>query len=98
MECAELGRLELQVDDLLRVVEDLQAENKYLRNQLARQARAKSLWYQNTRRAAGKIKKIISENSQIDTVVIGFMPSDLVYEERWTYGEDVLANKYNKYS
>jgi uncharacterized protein (TIGR02449 family) len=60
MESVELGRLELQIDQLLRLVGDLQAENKYLRNQMVRYAREKNLWYQNNRQTAGKIKKIIS--------------------------------------
>ena len=60
METVELNRLEAQIDLLLRVLEDLQAENKYLRNQIARYAREKSVQYQNNRQVAGKIKKIIS--------------------------------------
>ncbi len=60
MASVELGRLELQIDHLLRLVGDLQAENKYLRNQMVRYAREKNLWYQNNRHTAGKIKKIIS--------------------------------------
>jgi uncharacterized protein (TIGR02449 family) len=60
MESVELGRLELQIDHLLRLVGDLQAENKYLRNQMVRYTREKNLWYQNNRQMAGKIKKIIT--------------------------------------
>lgn len=60
METVELNHLESQIDRLLRVLEDLQAENKYLRNQVARHAREKSLQYQNNRQTVGKIKKIIS--------------------------------------
>lgn len=57
---AALTELEKQIEQLLRIVDDLQAENKYLRNQMARHARAKSLWQQNSRQTAAKIKKIIS--------------------------------------
>ena len=54
MASVELGRLELQIDHLLRLVGDLQAENKYLRNQMMRYAREKNLWYQNNRQMAGE--------------------------------------------
>ena len=60
MEMIELVHLEKQIDHLLIVLESLQAENNHLRNQLARNARDKSLCYQNNRQLAGKIKKIIS--------------------------------------
>lgn len=60
MQHVELDQLERKIEQLLRVVDDLYAENKYLRNQIARQARAKSLWRQNSRQTAAKIKKIIS--------------------------------------
>ncbi len=60
MEIVELDRLELQIERLLRNLEDLQAENKHLRSQIARHARDKSVQYQNNRQAAGKIRKIIS--------------------------------------
>lgn len=60
MQNAALTELERQIEQLLRAVDDLQAENKYLRNQLARHARAKSMWHQNSRQTAAKIKKIIS--------------------------------------
>ena len=60
MESVELNRLEAQIDHLLRVLEDLRTENQYLRNQVARHAREKSVQYQNNRQAVGKIKKIIS--------------------------------------
>lgn len=59
MESVELGNLEMQVDYLLKVLQDLRSENKYLRNQIARYAREKSGWYQNNREIAVKIKKII---------------------------------------
>jgi uncharacterized protein (TIGR02449 family) len=60
MQNTELGQLEVQIEQLLRVMDDLQAENKYLRHQLARHARAKSLWHQTSRQTAAKIKKIIN--------------------------------------
>lgn len=60
MEIAELSRLELKLDHLLQMLHDLQAENSHLRNQIARHAREKNLWYQNNRYLVGKIKKIIS--------------------------------------
>ncbi len=60
MQHVELDQLERKIEQLLRVVDDLYAENKYLRNQIARQARAKNLWRQNSRQTAAKIKKIIS--------------------------------------
>lgn len=60
MESIELSRLEAQVSHLLRVLDDLRVENKYLRNQLARHAREKSGWYQHKRDVASKINKIVS--------------------------------------
>lgn len=60
MQNTELCQLEMQIEQLLRSMDDLQAENKYLRNQLARHARAKSLWRSNSLQTAAKIKKIIS--------------------------------------
>ncbi len=60
MEMAELAHLEKQINDLLTVLDGLQAENRHLRNQLARNARDKCLYYQNNRQLIVKIKKIIS--------------------------------------
>lgn len=60
MEVADFSQLELEVGHLLSALEELQLENKHLRNQLARYAREKSLIYQQNRQTADKIKKIIS--------------------------------------
>lgn len=61
MGIVELAGLELQVEHLLKTLEDLKAENHYLRHQMARFAREKSLTAHNNRLLAGKVRKIISQ-------------------------------------
>ena len=60
MEIIELGRLEMQIDRLMCIVEKLRSENTHLRSLAARHAREKSAWFQQNRETIGKIKKIIS--------------------------------------
>ncbi len=60
MEIIELTKLELKVERLLNALEELKAENKHLRNQVARHAREKSVQYQNNQQVVGKIRKIIN--------------------------------------
>lgn len=61
MESVEFNCLEMQVERLLRILADLQAENKNLRHQLARNAREKVLWIQHNQQTAMQIRRIISQ-------------------------------------
>ncbi len=55
----ELTCLEAQIEQLLKVLQELRAENKTLRNQIARITREKNLIYQNNQKVASNIKNVI---------------------------------------
>ncbi len=61
MTTLELSGLEYQVDHLLRSLERLKAENISLRQKLSSSIRERSELLEKNRKAADKIKKIISQ-------------------------------------
>ena len=65
MEAIQLTRLEAQIDQLLRQLEELQTENRCLREQLSRHAREKSTWYHQNRKVAGEVKKVIGNLKEV---------------------------------
>lgn len=61
MTTLELSGLEYQVDHLLRSLERLKAENISLRQKLSSSIRERSELLEKNRKAADKIKKVISQ-------------------------------------
>jgi len=61
MDTAQLTELELQVDFLLRTVEELKAENKSLRQRVASAVQDRSELQERHAQATGAIKTIIGQ-------------------------------------
>lgn len=61
MTTLEISGLEYQIDRLLRSLESLKAENHSLRQKLSSSIRERSELIEKNRKAAAKIKKIISQ-------------------------------------
>lgn len=61
MTTLELSGLEYQVDHLLRYLERLKAENNSLRQKLSSSIRERSKLLEKNRKAAVKIKKVITQ-------------------------------------
>lgn len=59
MNTIELSRLEAEVEQLLRTLQELRSENKGLRSQLARLSREKNLMHQHNQKIAKNVKEVI---------------------------------------